>query len=448
MNLKKVRTQEHRIGVVGLYRSGKTVFTTSLIDHLRFQDPQRFPLADDAARIRQFSDEGQQADAGWDWFEYRKYRDRLTHSGEWPEKTKARLQYACEFERTDRRRWQRVKLYDFPGERIADAAMYSLGYDAWSDFMLAHLDADTKYKNEVQEFLDLQTIEGVSEDVVLTTYKKALAQLALAYKALISPSVFLLDTHGDSARPAPVEDLVRTRRVGLEGEEFAPMRESFRENHPDLRDAFEQRYKEYRKKIVRPWVRGLRRCHSLAVLVDITMVLAGGQGMYHDNQYMIRKLLRIIGVGESIIGHVGKGIPRIFLPAKWRPGGISKIAFLASKSDKVLDIDTYKHLLKSMVRRDADNLDGVETAYFSCSAVKSTEVLDTDSRTMCARLHGLKSNPSEKRKFKVPQLPEDWPLQWNGDDYRFPRVDPMMPPRKDYPPEHDNLDKVFAFLTD
>ena len=32
-----------RIGIVGLYRSGKTVFMTSLINHLSRHDPLRFP---------------------------------------------------------------------------------------------------------------------------------------------------------------------------------------------------------------------------------------------------------------------------------------------------------------------------------------------------------------------------------------------------------------------
>ena len=67
-------------------------------------------------------------DAGWPQFNYAGFRDALVHSGRWPEKTRDRSMYACRFERSD---WTfsdvLLKLYDLPGERLADAAM--LGRD-------------------------------------------------------------------------------------------------------------------------------------------------------------------------------------------------------------------------------------------------------------------------------------------------------------------------------
>lgn len=446
MKLKTIRTNEHRLGVIGLQQSGKTVFTTSLIDHLRFHDPARFVLENDGARIRQFTDfcDKKKTDKKWSLFPYRKYRDRLSRVGEWPQKTQSRLQYICEFDRTDRKLWQRLKLYDFPGERIADTVMYGNSYEQWSDLMIRYLDDDITYHRKVAPFLDLQDSSQTSEEKVLEEYKRGLAKLALAFKPHISPSVFMLTEQGDSASSESVNTLIKQRRVGLQGEEFAPMGQDMREHHPEMAARFKGRYKKYQKQIVNPWVKGLRRCHSVAVLVDITMVLAGGVGMYDDNQFMIRKLLDAVGAGESILSATWKLPWRVCLPAGWRPGGIGRIAFVAAKSDKVLgsDLNTYKNLLKAMVERDARDVDGVDLGFFSCSAVQSTEVLDSSSRTLCGVLYG----DSEKSKFTIPELPEDWPREWNGDDYVFPRVEPMIPPRKDCPPDHDNLDDVFEFL--
>ena len=50
MDFYKMRTSEHRVAVVSLAAAGKTVFITSLIDHLWNHDPAEFPLGNDAVR--------------------------------------------------------------------------------------------------------------------------------------------------------------------------------------------------------------------------------------------------------------------------------------------------------------------------------------------------------------------------------------------------------------
>lgn len=41
--------QRIRVGVIGMYQSGKTVLLTSLINHLLNHDPDRLPLGTDSA---------------------------------------------------------------------------------------------------------------------------------------------------------------------------------------------------------------------------------------------------------------------------------------------------------------------------------------------------------------------------------------------------------------
>ena len=117
MSLFRVKTTECRVGVVGLYNAGKTVLLTSLINHLQDHDPDRFPLGE-PGHVRPQVRPSLPPDPGWAAFNYAGFRDALVHDGRWPEKTRDRSQFACQFERSD---WTfsdcLLKLYDLPGER-------------------------------------------------------------------------------------------------------------------------------------------------------------------------------------------------------------------------------------------------------------------------------------------------------------------------------------------
>src|SRR5438067_283033 len=146
MDFYKIRTSEHRIGVVGLHTSGKTVFLTSLINHLKDHDPARFRLGNGDVTIRRFRELA--LDRGWDPFNYKGNRDAVVHDGTWPRKTTDRAQYTCAFERSD---WRladaKLKFYDLPGERIADAIMALRIYKDWSDHVLGLIANDKTYRD-------------------------------------------------------------------------------------------------------------------------------------------------------------------------------------------------------------------------------------------------------------------------------------------------------------
>jgi predicted YcjX-like family ATPase len=457
MSIFRLKTTEARVGVVGLYSSGKTVLLTSLVNHLQDHDPDRFPFGKPGTHLRKFA--VKQPDHGWSAFNYPGHRDALVNYGRWPSKTTDRSQFVCQFERSD---WTfsdcLLKLYDLPGERIADAGMLGRDFTAWSERMLSLFVNDTTYRTCSAPFLDAIKKPGATEAELLSTYRLALANLILSYKPLITPSTFLLDTKGQAARPAAPEALAAARYCGTDAEnQFCPLPATLRTPGSELFESFAWRYGRYVDEIVVPTVAAFRSCTSLIVLVDVTMLLAGGVGMYDDNKQIVRDLFEVLSPGESkVFGPLARGLSKVFLPHQWRPGWITRVAFCAPKLDLVhpLDRDRVQMLMRRMVERFATDRDGLRYEFFNVSSVVSTKALPAElgggPRTLVGvplrAADGRKVPPGAEQRFTASELPDDWPLEWPAGRYAFPEVYPRMPARKDYPPDQVNLDKLATFV--
>lgn len=447
MNLPKLRTTERRFGIVGLYASGKTVFLTSLADHLKNHDPRSFRLGKNGqARVRKFA--FLKPEDGWRRFPYESARKRLVHGEQWPLKSTDRTQMACSFERSDWYSKVRLKAYDLPGERLADVHMAGRDYGSWSAVTIRRFQSDREYEDHARGFLELVHGPGdLSENDAVDAYKHALAKLALRYRGYVSPSTFLLDTEGSYAVHDSPENLVARRYVGLDDEQqFTPLPHEAAERNPELYGKFRDRYTAYRDRVAAPVARALKRCHALVVLVDVPMLLAGGVGMYNDNKQMITGLLDVLDPGRGPAGALLAKLGQALLPCRWRPAAIGRLAFAAAKVDCVhpMDRDRVLHLLKRMAGKPAEDLDGVRTGFWNCCAVESTETINDSERTLCAVLDG--EEPGEKSKYAVSAVPEDWPLSWEPGDYSFPAVRPRMPRRIDSPPGQQNLDRILDFV--
>ena len=455
MSIFRVKTTECRVGVVGLYNSGKTVLLTSLINHLQDNDADRFGLGGKDTRLRKFTT--LPPESGWDAFNYAGCRDALVHGGRWPGKTRDRSQFVCQFERSD---WRfsdcLLKLYDLPGERIADAAMLGRDFAGWSEHILTLIANDAGYRTCCEPYLNQTATTPSKEADLLHSYKLSLANLILNFKPLISPSTFLLDVKGQPAKPDTPEKLASTRHLGLGPDaEFCPLPANLRVANPEMLARFASRYEDYVERVVKPTVLALRSCTSLIVLIDVTMLLAGGVGMYDDNKLILRDLLDVLSPGEHpVFGPIARGLSKVFLPHQLRPNWITRLAFAAPKMDLVhpTDRDRMLGLMKRMVEKYADNRDGLKYQFFNCSSVVSTKVLAVeDGKRMLVGVpmrdgEGRKLPPGPEQRFEVSALPDDWPTDWKPGRFAFPEVYPQMPTRKDYPPEQVNVDKLATFV--
>lgn len=452
MRIPKLRLVQRRIGVVGLYRSGKTVFLTSLINHLQNHSPDRFRLGDGSARV---TFDRELPPRSFDPFAYLQHRNQLVERHAWPVKTRTTAEYRCRFYRSDwlisRGEWT---LVDFAGERMADILMADCSYAQWSDLLLAIFREHSEYRSLAGPYLAAMDDPATTGEQLLAAYRRLLLELFLNYRPVVSPSTFLLSEDGTWLGDVPRERWA-DRPAGLdERRQFAPLSPAARAGRGELARQFERHYGDYRSRLAQPLAGWMRHCDHLVVLVDVTTLLAGGEAMYQGNRELLRCLMDRLCPGKSLLGlsvdllttllaPIHQQITRV-LDLTWRQ--ISKIAFVATKADKVHQDDRQKlvsllrEMVEPLVAAHRERAVALEVEYFACAAVNSTRSLDG------GKLLGAAAGQSEPSVFTPSAVPEQWPPSWQHGQYTFLNVAPHVPARRDAAPDHLGLNQVVDFL--
>ena len=445
-------TRRRRIAITGLANTGKTVFLTTLLNHLNHHEPSDFPIFSETKQlpVKQFTEEQPTDDI--DKFDYGNFSQAM-RTGRWPHKTVDVSAYCCRFKTDHHWRTHQVEFLDWPGERVADAVMYKRDYAEWSDYLLKWWDEDDYRQHVSPYFLAVQQ-SGFTEESILQGYRLALARLILHHNPLISPSCFLVGHDGIRLRGTSAEQLASVGLVGLNREaQFAPLPKEIRHSHPVLATKFEERYRQYRTQVVCHLFNAVQSCNRLIVLLDIPDILASGHGRLNDNYEMVYELIKALEPPSSKATRIIKGIWHAVAPASWMWMGVEKIAFVATKADLVAGEENRNNLrllMQQMLRDIQNRIPAVKIECFVASPVKSTGQPADGSfltgKLMCDERGNRLSPDAPERTFKPSPVPSRWPERWSNGQYSFPPVYPAIPMGKFMLPRHIGLDKVFQFI--
>ncbi len=483
----------HNIAVVGVSGSGKTVFLTSLIHHLKkrsasskfelklnsfdnanrpvdiqyLADLERRNVPVDEIIRRDFpsddpdvsdisSQQGSFSESGTvSSFPYDMHRDEIASKHRWPGKTTDFSRFGCRvnFTLAGKCSARRIWFYDMPGERLADVEIARCrGYEDWSKGMVeVFISHDDFKKNCAADFLQLMHRGNLQADQVLAAYKSMLWKGYRCYMDTISPSVFRLDRGGRSIDWNPSDDqYFLQRRCGLEGKDFAPLTPECIRLNPELAKQFASYYREYRKDIVDPFLRVLGSCDSLVLLVDIVSILNGGLTAFVSAQKLMNQLFDLLSDRAGLMS-------RLLRTTTLRTN-LKNIAVVASKLDLISTSDVQEdgmiRLLKQLMEEplQKQGMHRMNLQYFQCSAVEAAEVVPDSEDLGAYQLRGYTEESPDRQVPSEPirRMPKEWDTNWEPGKYEIPNGHngylPWPPANPIYPPLQSGTDKVLAFV--
>ena len=444
--------KKKKVAITGVSRSGMTMFLTSLLWQLENSKETNFPHNQNV-KITNFRtiQPGVRME---DKSPYDRYLDVILDEKKWPKRATDIHRVCCQFDLGSggskgilskkfpslSRRSQQLDILDFPGERIADAAIAACDdFDQWSDHMFDYFDNNPGYSGAGFLLRKALEVENLKFDKAVQAYRETLVSFIRDDRLLISPSVFLLDGKGNRFDDEQLESAASERPCGLDANnQFAPLPEKARKSNTEIARKMRKHFKKYRNKMVQPLFDDLAKSDSLIVLVDIPALLMGGRQRYNDNYRIILDLFHAIKRKKS----------KIF------SSSLKRIAFVATKNDLVspadIEKETLRNLLKEMswwVKNLPPNLlSNMKFKWFECSAFQSTRP-GKSKNTLKGIL--MQDNPEKnQQEFPVSPLPDRWPLPlhpWNPGKYQFWDVFPYTLSADHKPPEHTGLDRIFDF---
>jgi predicted YcjX-like family ATPase len=458
MSWVKLFRSSYRVAVLGGYQSGKTVFTTALLNHIKHHDPRRLKLGKTSKagppKITFDMDlppYGKAKTLGT--FPYKEYRSLA--SKRWPRKTKATAAYRCRFFRSD---WGptagELFVVDVPGERYADIPMVKRSFSQWSQWLLDDVFKAKDNDVQTQEYRTLlESGQPIDAETILTAYKTSLVRLYQTFRPFVTPSTFLLEENGVFHGVSVFRGDIAGTLCGLsEDSQFAPLPSGFKKSAPELYRRFEKSYESYRTRLVKPLRAVLKTVNKVVVLVDVTSLLAGNTAMKNGHRMLIDEILEVLSPGFSMLGRPVDKLKVALTLGRLDDNGIDKLAVVATKADKVLkpDLDNRRLLsllrtmLESICERHRHRASGLAVEYFNVAATKSAHNVKDDP----SRKRGVLEGDVSESVYETSRLPDCWPASWETGTFCFPDVEPSFPDDEQQAPDHIDLDRVIEFLLD
>ncbi len=330
-----------RIGVTGLARSGKTVFTTALVHHLTEGTtlPAFRPSAE--GRIRRAA-LAHQPDDAVPRFPFEEHVAALVNERRWPQSTNriSELRLDIDFERKGG--WRTgpatlaLDIVDYPGEWLLDLALLDATYAQWSRDTV---DASRRperapiaapWHDGLQALDPAGPADEVKAQAASEAFKAYLAALRSGPEAVATtpPGRFLMP--GDLA--------------GSPALTFAPLELRVGETIPagTFAALMERRFEAYKTHVVRPFFRDhFQRIDRQIVLVDVLAAIDAGPSALAELEQALDRVLMSFRTGRNTI------LSRLFSPRA------DRVLFAATKADHIhhTDHDRLDALLRFLVNR-------------------------------------------------------------------------------------------------
>ncbi len=338
-----------RLGVTGLARSGKTVFTTALVHHLLAVTPLPVFRAASEGRIRRARLTPQPDDAV-PRFPYEEHMASLTGPARrWPESTRriAELRVEIDYERAAG--WRTgpatlaLDIVDYPGEWLTDLALLDTTYRDWSR---ATIEASRRADRGLIASAWHASLQGLPPEAradearaaeASEAFKGYLAALRAGPEAVATtpPGRFLMpgDLAGSPALTFAPLDLAGDEAIA-QGSIAALM---------------ERRFEAYRSLVVRPFFREhFARLDRQIVLVDVLAALDAGPAALAELEAALERVLSAFRAGRNSF------LSRIFAPR------IDRVLFAATKADHLHQVDhaRLEAILRLLVDRAVRRTEG------------------------------------------------------------------------------------------
>jgi predicted YcjX-like family ATPase len=313
-----------RIGVTGLARSGKTVFTTALVHNLVQNAPLPAFRASHEGRIRR-ARLAPQPDDAVPRFAYEDNLRMLAEERRWPASTArvSELRVDIAYER-GRGAWRsgparlHLDIVDYPGEWLLDLALLDQDFADWSREVLEGATRPDRAPLAEPFLAALSALDPDGEPD-----EPALAALSSAFKAYLvalraGPEAVATTPPGRFLMPGDLE--------GSPALTFAPLRlaPDARLRPGSLGALMQRRFEAYKAHVVRPFFREhFQRIDRQIVLVDVLAAIDAGPAALAELERALDRVLLAFRAGRNSF------LSQIFSPRAER------VLFAATKADHV-----------------------------------------------------------------------------------------------------------------